>query len=320
MQPHIAEAITRSVRPSGRDVLEARAVILNLLADGSEATESDMVAALERERELPAAGSEKLVITYTDGQWPAPSGCEPPLVRKRLRHAVREALIELERTAVIVAPVGDVYGSPNDHLMVERDAGGSKTTGTLSFVSPMPTLGVDPGACRWALVDGAGPRSDIARATMADGLDDLLGSRGLEVLREAIACFHQGRFIAAVDLLAAASEAAWFGLAAAAAGRDTKLDQLVERGEMAAEVIERTTGVVQTTGVLRSAARNDVRAQAARYRDLRNYGLHPVGDPDADREGAFTEVGAAALFMTARRYFVVLDEARVALLRLEGEA
>lgn len=54
---------------------------------------------------------------------------------------------------------------------------------------------------------------------------------------------------------------------------------------------------------------NDVRAQAARFRDIRNYGMHPVGPHDSDREDPFTEAGATVLFMTARRYFAILADA-----------
>jgi hypothetical protein len=124
------------------------------------------------------------------------------------------------------------------------------------------------------------------------------------------ASFRQGRFLASVDLLAASSESAWFGLGRIAAKYDGKLAALVAKGEGALEVIDRPTNVMATSKILSSGARNDLRAQAARFRDLRNYGLHPVGDPDVDREDAFTEAGSAVLFMTARRYFTQLEQAR----------
>lgn len=87
---------------------------------------------------------------------------------------------------------------------------------------------------------------------------------------------------------------------------------------MIAEVINRTTDVLATARVMQAGQRTDLRAQAARFRDLRNYGLHPVGPVDTAREDAFTEAGAASLFMTSRRYFLQLEEARVGIANRGG--
>lgn len=302
--------------PTGRDLLEAREVILDTLADGTTQHINDLIRSMNSRRGIgEPRHDERLVVAYTDGRWPAPTGDEPTLVRKRVEYAVREASAALFREGVVVPAVGSAYGEATDSVTVHRTTGGASWTGGVSFPSRVTTFDLDGGNCRWRLADPAtSHRGQLARTDIGEGLDDLLGVRGTEVLREAVRCFYQGRFLAAVDLLAAASEAAWFGVAAAAAGRDMKLDLLVAQGEMAATVIERTTAVLASERILPGATRNDVRAQAARYRDLRNYGLHPVGGRDADREDAFTEAGAAALFMTARRYLVQLDEARVALL------
>lgn len=207
--------------------------------------------------------------------------------------------------------MGSSYGVQTESVQIRHVRGSSTTTGSVSVPIDRAALGGHDSDCRWRLtVNSDSLRLLLARTDMANGLEELLGPRGLEVLQEAIQCFHRGRFLAAVDLLAAASEAAWFGVASAATGDDTKLDGLVARGEMVSEVIERTTGMLATRRILSIATRNDLRAQAARFRDLRNYGVHPVGDRDHDREAAFTEPGCAVLFMTARRYFQQLDEAR----------
>ncbi|GIG23334.1 hypothetical protein Cch01nite_40580 [Cellulomonas chitinilytica] len=314
--PHVQEAIEQFVVPTGRDLLEAREVILDELADGTTRHINDLTRSMNSRRSIGVPRyDEQLVIAYSDGAWPAPTGNEPPLVRKRVEYAVRESLAGLLREGLVVPTVGSAYGEGTDSITVHRTTGGSSTTGPVSFASRVVTFDLDRGNCRWRLASPtATHRALLARTDIADGLDDLLGARGTEVLREAVRCFYQGRFLAAVDLLAATSEAAWFGVASAAAGRDARLDTLVAQGEMVATVIERTTAVLASERILAPATRNDVRAQAARYRDLRNYGLHPVGDRDADREDSFSEPGAAALFLTARRYLLQLGEARTALL------
>jgi hypothetical protein len=315
----VQEAVERLVVPSSADILEARAVIHDVLSDGSTRHEEDLVGALAQKRGVPQvpAHDEQLVVMSDAGRWPPPSGDELPLVRVRIRHAVREALAHLVREGVVMATTGSIYADATNSIQIKLAHSNGSSEGSLSFPSPLPELGATGSACRWRLTDEASsPRQRLARTELADGLDDLLGVRGIEVLREALACFRQGRFLAAVDLLAAASEAAWFGVGSAAAGNDTKLDSLVARGEMVSDVIERTTAIMASLKVVSQATRMDLRAQAARFRDLRNYGLHPVGDPDADREEAFSEPGSAVLFMTARRYFVQLNEARVELNRI----
>ncbi|MEE1652236.1 hypothetical protein V1260_15770 [Brachybacterium sp. J144] len=125
-----------------------------------------------------------------------------------------------------------------------------------------------------------------------------------------------GLFIAAVDLLGAASEAAWFGLGTRVSD-DGQLADLIARGQNAAAVIDRTAEAIRRGKAWESRSLNDLRAQAAHLRDLRNYGLHPTGEPDEDREPAFTEAGCAVLYMRAPRYFRQLDQIRT---KLEGSA
>ncbi|MFI8778090.1 hypothetical protein ACIGH6_13520 [Brachybacterium paraconglomeratum] len=144
---------------------------------------------------------------------------------------------------------------------------------------------------------------------------ELLGARGSQVLREGIGAFQRGLFIAAVDLLGAASEAAWFGLGAYLTD-DEKLQRLVAAGDNAAEVIDRSAEGVARRNAWNKRGLNDLRSQAAHFRDLRNYGLHPTGETDDDLEVAFTEAGCAVLYMAAPRYFRQLDQIR---LRLQDE-
>lgn len=139
-------------------------------------------------------------------------------------------------------------------------------------------------------------------------LEELLQPRGLIVLKEAIRCFHRGLYVAAVDLLAAASEAAWFTVGAAIQD-DAELTRLVSQGQNVADVIHRTGEGISRAGALHRQVLRDLRAQAARFRDLRNYGLHPLGPQQQEQEQAFTEAGAALLFMAAASYFQRLRSA-----------
>lgn len=50
----------------------------------------------------------------------------------------------------------------------------------------------------------------------------------------------------------------------------------------------------------------ELRAYADYLRDVRNDGLHPREEDDADRDVPFTEAGCTAPFMATRRYLVKL--------------
>lgn len=113
-------------------------------------------------------------------------------------------------------------------------------------------------------------------------------------------------------MLAAASEAAWFTVRAHVP-TDEKLARLVAAGENAAEVIDRTSRGIAQRGALPTRELSDVRAQAGRLRELRNYGLHPIRDVESEHEEAFTEAGAALHFLGARSYLLRLRKALHAL-------
>jgi len=310
----VIEMITRLTSPSPTDVLRAREVILDCLADAETHHERDLIAKLAGLSGVESSAlGEQVTVSRTADGWSTLTGKEPAVVWLRSESAIREGLAALAREGVIMATVGTMHREAARSIPLRRVDVGHVATGSASMPDRSPALPSHRGDCRWKLVENASsPRFLLARTSIVDGLEDLLGHRGIEVLREAVLCAHHGRFIAAVDLLAAASEAAWFGVGLAAVGRDNRLDQLVASGDGAANVIERTFNLIAVSNALSTAVRNDVRAQAARFRDLRNYGLHPVGEPDADRELAFTEAGCATLFMTARRYFAHLDSARLA--------
>lgn len=310
----VEEAIVEGCTPTGRDLIEARAAILGSLAMAETCTEREFADRLCRDRGVPLGAQALRIEVHHDGQrYPAPSADEPALVKARIEYATREALGRLVAEGIVTQAAGDMYHEETRSLRVRLVTSGGSSELPVQYPWRAPEFGASPGSCRWRLVDRGSARHELAQVPLDAGREELLGPRGLEVLGEAIACFNRGRFIAAADLLAAASEAAWFGVAAAAHGRNSSLDRLVESGFEVGQVIRMTSQMLADTRAIPAGVRHDIVAQAARFRDLRNYGLHPVGSPDQEREPAFTETGCAVLFMTAGRYFAQLDEAREAL-------
>lgn len=308
-----SEAISAAVTPSTADLIEARAVVVDALGSAPSLSVTELHQAMITQREVPAeryreavkVGGNHARVTSVDETAPA-------LLRRKAKHAIDEAVGLLQAEGVIMRAAGGHYGPANESIAVE----GPGWSGAGSYDHHFfPPAGTDS---RWKLTASAHGRAELARTALPDELPELLRQRGVDVLREATRAFHRGLYIAAADLLAAASEAAWFTLGGLITD-DRRLEESVTTGTNAAEVIHRTGEALLRMKALEKQTLNDLRAQAARLRDLRNYGMHPVGEPDADREPAFTEAGCAVLFMTAPRYFRQLETVRLVLLKPEEQ-
>jgi hypothetical protein len=305
--------VTDAVRPTARDLLEVRALVIEALRESSSLAMSDLEEVIYRAREIEApAGSDYVRVEgHSHLNATGIDSDSPILHRKRLHFALREVLATLTAEGALIAASGDHYGKTQDSV----PAAGASWRGSVSFAhdyAPAPQG-------RMKLNSTPAHRLELIDSSLVDELRELLGPRGFEVLNEGIRCYHRGLFIAAVDLLAAASEAAWFTLATLFP-KDEKLSQHAAAGTNAAEVISRTRDALGRDKIATRHTLTDLHAQAAHLRDLRNYGVHPVGSPDQDREPAFTEAGCAVLYMSAPRYFRQLDTLRHALLgRMQGD-
>lgn len=307
------EAVVRAaVLPTAGDIVEARGEVMNTLAEmGTCNRETFAINILRRRGVAPAAQFGEVMQVTRDGDGEQVVDLEDAtIVRQRIDFAVREALGQLSAEGLVLQAAGSYHGPDNVHVPAEEKG---RWGGGITVEDSAPRWGGDGWNSRWRLTRPADhPLQQLARADVAAGLDELLGVRGIAVLNEAVRCFGRGLYMAAVDLLAAASEAAWFSVAARVTD-DVKLVDSVAAGENAADVIHRTSESLGRQKVLNRHVLNDVRAQAARFRDIRNYGLHPTGATRDEHETAFTEAGAALLFMSARPYFLRLKEALDAL-------
>lgn len=309
----IQVAIEAAVVATERDIVEAGQVILEILTASTTAIERDFHQELMARRGVLIDPSGRSVVTIVNGEFQGPLESEPAVANLRLLTAVREALARASVDGIVVRVEGDLYGERPASINIDQRFGNGSSGGSVRVPTRSPVFGVDGSNARWRLLrDASHTTVVLARENLAGSFAELLGPRGEEVLKEALACFRRGRYLAATDLLAAASEAAWFTIASLV-GDDEKLHAAVTHGDSAAIVINKTADAILRAKALNAQVLNDARAQAAHLRDLRNYGVHPVGRPDAHREDAFTEAGCSILFMRAGRYFTILDDARLAL-------
>lgn len=299
-----SHAAADAVAPAGRDLAEVRTIILDVLAGTPSSSSGDLYKAVLSANGLTSeSAQEPLKVDTPHGREVEDVDPSHPAVRsRRLRFATDHVLHELYTNGVISPASGDGYRASGDSIPVR----GNSWSGSVQYEhhhTPSPPYN------RWKTRGVPSIRAELAREDLPERYLELLGVRGSEVLQEGISAYQRGLFIAAVDLLGAASEAAWFGLGIHLTD-DGKLQRLVAAGDNAAEVIDRAAEGVARLNAWNKRGLSDLRSQAAHLRDLRNYGLHPTGAADDDLEPAFTEAGCAVLYMAAPRYFRQLDQIR----------
>jgi hypothetical protein len=143
-------------------------------------------------------------------------------------------------------------------------------------------------------------------------LDDF-GERVQRCVTEALACYRDALFLAAANMMGAASEAAWHEIAEAMRDAGVAGNSLTTELGKANPVIAAVQSDVRNDlrrlgraeefptrfGITWGAV--DTAAEVGRYwRELRNLGMHPGTELDA---APFTESGIATMFMGARSYF-----------------
>jgi len=231
------------------------------------------------------------------------SDADPTLMTDKADRVIAQVLAELLAEGVVTFGRGDVYSVQGDSIRVRHDGG----SGAVVVPNPAPLL--PPNVHRYQLVGAGKPFEELLPTVeMLVGLADLLGARGEAAVRESRGALAQGLYLASASLLASASEAAWFTLGRAVPDPTSRLRDAVDSGQQVAVVIE---AVVEHARRVRAAPRvtlNELLADAHRFRDIRNYALHPVEDHDADRESWLTQTGATVLMLSARRYLVKLAD------------
>ncbi|MGI5127474.1 hypothetical protein ACQEVB_11750 [Pseudonocardia sp. CA-107938] len=219
----------------------------------------------------------------------------PVLVRERLRASAVEAFADLVNHQAIV-PI-----EPDFKVRV-----GIKDLNTRGGTDiPLPRSRVSVGPHRLIGTPAGTDFRFFDAELYLDGIDDLLGKRGCRCLGEALDAYRRGLYLSSVNMLGATSEAAWYTIAAAVAQPPAKLAAAIA-GDVTAQVIKLTLDHLHTLPGKKPIVLHELGAHAAHLRDLRNYGLHPRDDEDADMEAAFTEFGCALLLMESRRYLVRL--------------
>jgi hypothetical protein len=294
--PQYNASLDEALSPTRADVVVAKSLLLETLATGGATTVTDLATAVYVHEGLPVEVPYRDPVDLPPNADPAEVVRRdvPQIARARMERAVTRALAELELEGVLV-PIRDV----NAQTTLQVHSG--NTTGGYYAKAPAPAIA------------GAYELAEDKRTTASELLDadlytsditDLLGNRGVRCVDEAFRAHRRGLHLAAVNMLGAASEAAWYSLGERLRSHSTALARALDE-DRTVTVFRQVQDVVIQLRVGRSTRENmdELRSHAAYLRDLRNYGLHPRSSVFSDLEHHFTEHAAALLFMNSHRYF-----------------
>jgi hypothetical protein len=292
---HYHAALNEALAPNRADIVTAKRVVLGTLAERGPTTVTDLLVAVYLSEGLPVEMPREPVDLPRDGD-PAELVRRdvPQIARARMFQAVHRAVAELDAEGVLL-PIFDL----NAQAVVEVHSG--STTGGYYKRAPAPAIG----NAYELPEDRRGMASDLLDADLyIEEIAGLLGDRGVRCIDEAFHAHRRGLHLAAVNMLGAASEAAWYSLGerlrhhSSALARALDEDRTVTVFRLVQEV-----AVQLRLGRSTRETMDELRSHAAYLRDLRNYGLHPRSSASSDLEEHFTEHAGALLFMNSHRYF-----------------
>jgi hypothetical protein len=283
---------------------------MEVLADGRRVAKEDLVNAAVRDGggEPPTGRDGHIELFSVIREEEALDPDHPIVKTHRLRLAAMEALAAMAGDGD-VTPVARPGGAGDLQLPVSNTApGGGGTRGSTFVEADQHLLDEAYRLSRRMLTTP--DLGEIVASLDADPLTDLLGARGARCFQEAVRAFRRGLYLAAANLAAAASEAAWYGLGqlvVQADGTRTALRNALDN-DNTAKVIQLVTQHLQSTAGLKTIM-SELQAQAIHLRDVRNYAVHPRGHDDQQREAHFTEPGCLSLLMLTRRNLERLKDA-----------
>ena len=291
--------------PSRHEIRLAKRRILEHLSEGTSHSRDELIERFTESEAAPAQRPLSITLDQTRDVSHLTEAIlehldsDPATVRYiRLRDAARLGLMELERAGSIVGTVGhrsstiDVedrvriaYASGTDNVLLRSNRPDLRS----GYMTP--EVSYDPG-----ILD-----ADL----FAADLDQLgVGPSTLRLLEASLRTFHQGIHVASANLLAAASEGAWYAAGEKLRSSAPKKLGSALDGNRTDEVLRLVAQRLRESGM----KTNELLAHAGVLRGIRNYGLHPRETSDYLMEDYFTEEGCGLLLMTARRYLRLLNE------------
>lgn len=299
------EAVRAAVRPAWSEIVRAKKAIREILADGQPHGIRTIQRILILADGIPPEPShgEKLQIASADDIDRVVTASEPLIARPRLAWAATEGLLDLVALGIAIeASESPTHEEGNPMIgpgafSVDYQLG--PNGGAIRVPGPLPNL---TRAYRLAPHVGADATQWFTDPDLftADLEQLRLDARACRCLVEALAAYRHGLFLACASLLGAASEGAWYAAGEQLRHLNTQLARAHDDGNTS-KVIARVGEVLRQHSGLRVLV-DDLHAQAALFRQLRNYGVHPRPSETGHLERYFSDSGAAMLLLETYTY------------------
>lgn len=313
----LEDLVNAALAPSRTDIVRAKRLVLDALADGEVRKTGDLLRVLSQVDGVLEPDMRRAAVELPDeGDVTLEELSSHPIIDYRRRiYAAAEGLARLH-TEGLLFPYVAVTGGTDARWFADAfqriSYRSPRVSSSVEVKIPFPDLAhayriVSEAASdvRWYL------DVDIFAADL-DGID--LGHRSVRCLAEALHAFRRGLYLAAVNVLGAAVEGAWFAAAEQLRHLSTSIDEVLNRDEpRAATVQSKVTGYIASRGHRLEA--NELQAHAALLRELRNYGTHPRPRADDQLERYFEEGEAGLLLLGTYRHLQRLSSISASLLQ-----
>lgn len=319
MNDEIAALLQPLIVPTTTEVLRARKLIREALADGGQHSTIDLLGLLAKAENVGPgkgmSGTMTLDLPTPRASWRETITRDHSVARSiRYDTASIEALSDLVAMGLAI-PVGEELREREPHHIAWSF---SVNSSTLRLDRPLRQLH----SIRYQLpyrlrTQHALPvEPDLFLADVAGlGLD----SRTERTLREAIECFRRGLYLACASLLGATSEGAWYAFGERFRTTIAKLPEALDNNK-SEQVQARLAQGLRDTGFPLKNTADELATTAAMFRGLRNYGVHPRGTVQPHLEPVFDEEACGMLLLNFHRYLTLMARAADALADAHGLA
>jgi len=291
--PQLAAAIA----PSTADIARATEAVLDELSRGTRPT-SGLAAVAAAALGAPTSGTDN-VYNAGDGSSSTVDADAPVLAIRRAGVAGRLALAKLVAAGQIVPAI--YPGAVSIDVVIANSM--SRSQGPVQVPADQVTLTGEA----YRLAPGVDPATALPLSLVEPWLAQagpLLTRRTERTLGEALAAGRRGLYQAALTLLGAVSEGAWYVVGEAFRDRSAELADSLDR-EATAQVQRLVRDELATVRRQRAVA-GELYAHANYLRDIRNYGIHAGGEEEESLEHAFYESATALIVLQTQRYLVRL--------------
>lgn len=293
------------MKPSATDIRRAKRAIMRFLDDGIAHRSPALLVAGADELGSPRDPSQ-LEVRFPIQPDPAQIREDDPAVAYvRARLAARWAIAELAATQLAI-PVLDPGGSePTDDLFSRdvisitiRYSGGAFG---VHINLPRPAI---EGAYIQSPLAASEPKWYLDPDVFSEDLADLeLDDRAKRTLQESLEAFRRRLYLASAALLGVVSEAAWYQ-AAERLGKPGRLEAAFGE-ERTATIQKLVADHLRQKRVGSGTMPDELLANAALLRELRNYGVHRAKMRD-DLDRYFNEEECGLLILRTHNYLVRL--------------